>query len=185
LQNGLVLVAAVLAAGAFSPSFNSNVLSAVNDDKVALVDDCDPDADWGAVGGCQRNHNDGNVTLAEFNLLVASPLSINPVFVGHPSWRIEPGYLTVELGDGVRVRNLGGRNHTFTRVAQFGAGVVPQLSAGFNPAPECATREVVAPGDRSEVAGLSAANGGVNRYQCCFHPWMRAVIKVADKHSQH
>ncbi|HYN07704.1 MAG TPA: hypothetical protein VES67_09960 [Vicinamibacterales bacterium] len=187
MQNRLILVAAVLAAGTFSPSFSSvGAVGASNGDTVLLIDDCDPDADWGAVGGCQPGHNDGNVTLAEFNLLVSSPLSLSPVFVGHPSWRNEPGYLTVQLGDRIKVRNYGGRNHTFTKVAQFGAGVAPAppLNAGFNVAPECATREVVAPGDRAEAEGLSAAGGGVNRYQCCFHPWMRTVIKVADNNSQ-
>ncbi len=183
MQSRLVLVAAMLAAGSFLSGFSSSVVSA-DDDKIALLDDCDPNADWGAVGGCQPNHNDGNVTLAEFNALVASPLSLSPVFVGHPSWRFEPGYITVELGDRVRVRNLGGRNHTFTKVAQFGSGVAPAppLNAGFAVAPECTqSPEVVAPGDRSVVAGLSSAGGGVNRYQCCFHPWMRTVIKVAEK----
>lgn len=185
MQKRMIVVAAVLAAGVFAPTFNPTV-GAIDDDKVTLMDDCDPDADWGIVGGCQPNHNDGNVTLAEFNALVASPLSINPVFVGHPSWRFEPGYLTVRLGERVRVRNLGGRNHTFTKVAQFGAGIAPAppLNAGFNVAPECPTSEVVAPGDRTEVEGLSTANGGVNRYQCCFHPWMRTVIKVGDNNEK-
>jgi plastocyanin len=189
LQTRLILIAAVLAAVVFSPSFGSvSVARASNGDTVYLIDDCDPDADWGAVGGCQPGHNDGNVTLAEFNVLVASPLSLNPVVVGHPSWRFEPGYLTVQLGDRVKVRNYGGRNHTFTKVAQFGAGIAPAppLNAGFQTAPECTTSQVVAPGDRSTVAGLSASNGGVNRYQCCFHPWMRTVIKVApDTQSKH
>jgi plastocyanin len=189
LKNRLILVAAVLTAVVFSPSSSSvSAVGASNGDTVLLIDDCDPNADWAAVGGCQPSHNDGNVTLAEFNVLVSSPRSLNPVFVGHPSWRIEPGYLTIQLGDRVKVRNYGGRNHTFTRVAQFGAGIAPAppLNAGFSVAPECTTSEIVAPGDRDEAAGLSASNGGVNRYQCCFHPWMRAVIKVApDTPSKH
>jgi hypothetical protein len=74
------------------------------------------------------------------------------------------------------VANLGGRLHTFTPVAQFGGGRVPPLNIGLTVAPECASTAFdVAPGDRLELSGLSAGN---HRYQCCIHPWMRAMVKV-------
>jgi hypothetical protein len=34
------------------------------------------------------------------------------------------------------------------------------------------------PGDRTEVSGLAEGN---HRFQCCIHPWMRALIKVKPK----
>jgi hypothetical protein len=33
----------------------------------------------------------------------------------------------------------------------------------------------LAPGARTGVTGLSVGN---HHFQCCIHPWMRAVIKV-------
>lgn len=182
MRSKLILIALFLSAGALVPGIDSvNVVSANDRENVVMWDDCDPNADWGP-GGCLLE--EGSVSRAEFVAFLASPLSINPVFVGHPSWRNDPGYLTVEPGERVRVRNRGGRNHTFTRVAQFGGGVVAPLSAGFNLAPECpaaAVAGIVAPGGRALVEGLSIAGDGNNRYMCCFHPWMRTVIKVVPE----
>jgi hypothetical protein len=62
-------------------------------------------------------------------------------------------------------------------VAEFGGGFVPvpALNMGLTFAPECASATVLAPGDKVELLGLSA---GDHRFQCCIHPWMRALIKV-------
>ena len=104
-------------------------------EKIRILDTCDPtDPTWASVGGCLRE--EGDVTLDEFNALLVSPLSL--ATVGHPSWRNEPSYLRIEPGEAVRVRNEGGRGHTFTEVATFGGGRVPPLSRGLTPAPECA-----------------------------------------------
>lgn len=154
--------------------------------RVDLVDDCDPDDPaWGEVGCFQR---DGDVTAAEFNLFLRSPLYDNiPPFgiepglflVGHPSWRNEPSHMVIEEGKKIQVRNVGGRPHTFTQVAQFGGGVVPPLNVGTQPAPECAqsiTR--LEAGDRDTI---TADGVGIQRFQCCFHPWMRATVRVVAK----
>lgn len=140
---------------------------------VAIMDDCDPnDPSWAATGGCVLRN--GAVTNAEFGALLASPLSLS--VVGHPAWRMEPSYLRVSSGQTVMVSNLGGRLHTFTPVAQFGGGRVPPLNIGLTVAPECASTAFdVLPGGRLELSGLSAGN---HRYQCCIHPWMRAMVKV-------
>ena len=144
--------------------------------QVAILDDCDPtDPDWTPTGGCVLRG--GVVTEDEFGVLLTSPLSLS--VVGHPAWRMEPSYLRVSTGTSVRVSNDGGRLHTFTRVAQFGGGFVPPLNIGLTPAPECvpASPNVnsLPPGERLQLNNLSAGN---HRYQCCIHPWMRALIKV-------
>lgn len=148
--------------------------------KIAMIDDCDPaDPLWAPVGCRQKT---GDVTRSEFDLLLFSPRSLSTV--GHPSWRNDPSYLTIEQGKGVRLANEGGRPHTFTEVADFGGGRIPPLNAGLTPAPEC----LLAPGavDPTEVAPgarkkVTARGVGLHKFQCCFHPWMRAAIRVTDK----
>lgn len=132
--------------------------------------------------GCLRR--EGSVTLSEFIQLLLSPLSLS--VVGHPSWTISPTYSTAEAGERIRVRNAGGRGHTFTEVENFGGGFVgvvppnpmaPPLNAGLVTAPECleATDDVIPPGGRATVSGLAV---GSHKFMCCIHPWMRAVVKV-------
>jgi plastocyanin len=150
---------------------------------ILALDNCDPtDPDWAPVGCFLREGKDNNVTAAEFNALVFSPLSL--AVIGHPSWRFQPGYLTVETGKTLRLRNEGGRPHTFTPVAQFGGGRVPPLNnPGLFPAPECnlapgaTDPHLVPPGGTIE----KTLAPGEHRLQCCFHPWMRVIVKVQDK----
>jgi plastocyanin len=143
------------------------------DRRVAMRDDCDPrDPNWNIVGGCDRKR--GNVTFAEFNAHLSSTLSPTTV-VGHQAWRNDPSYLVVKHGTTLRVKNTGGREHTFTEVAEFGGGIVPPLTRGLTPAPECPLSIGVLPGDSIRVANLSV---GDHLFQCCFHPWMRAMVKV-------
>jgi plastocyanin len=146
--------------------------------RVAITDDCDQtDLTWGDVGGCFKA---GTVTRAEFGALLASPLSPTTV-VGHPSWRIDPGLLVIEAGERLRVRNTGGRAHTFTEVAQFGGGKIPPpagtgLNRGLITAPECPTSVDIAAGERgADVKGLAV---GLHKFQCCIHPWMRGTVRV-------
>jgi hypothetical protein len=42
-------------------------------------------------------------------------------------------------------------------------------------APECATATNIPAGTGVKLSGLSAGN---HRFQCCIHPWMRAIVKV-------
>jgi plastocyanin len=147
--------------------------------QIAILDDCDPtDPAWAPTGGCLLKR--GSVTNAEFNAFLRSPLSLSTV--GHPSWRNDPSYLELEAGKDVRVTNEGGRTHTFTEVAQFGGGRVQPLNVGLVPAPECLSAGVVnlLSGATLELSGLAA---GDHRFQCCIHPWMRALVSVADEHA--
>jgi hypothetical protein len=167
--------------------------------RIAIRDDCDPDdTGWTPTGGCLLRK--GDVSLAEFQAFLRSPLYNNAAagaqptlfLVGHPSWRNEPSHIVVEKGDRIQVRNEGGRLHTFTPVAEFGGGRVPPLLVGTVPAPECAAPAApavdpyqVAPGDKLK---LKASEEGIQRFQCCIHPWMRATVRVVpedDGHHRH
>lgn len=152
--------------------------SAVAAERISILDYCDPaDPGWAPTGGCLLK--EGDVTLAEFNTLLSSVLS--PAVVGHPAWRFEPSFAETEPSETVRAINLGGRNHTFTEVAEFGGGMIPPLSNGLIEAPECVDATPIPPGGREVIRGLTE---GEHRFQCCIHPWMRALIKVEAKQEQ-
>ncbi|MGH9323612.1 MAG: hypothetical protein ACRD3V_27470 [Vicinamibacteria bacterium] len=147
---------------------------------VEMLDNCDPtDPGYDPTGGCSLSRRKGDVTLAEFFELLFTPLDPggDTILIGHPSWRNEPSYLSIEEHRRVRVRNRGGRTHTFTEVEDFGGGFIPDLNGGLETAPECdpTTATMVPPGGRTHVTGLAP---GLHRFQCCIHPWMRAAIRV-------
>jgi hypothetical protein len=150
---------------------------------IAIRDDCDPrDPGWTPTGGCLLRR--GDVTFAEFNAEMNSPLAAS--VVGHQAWRNDPSYVEIKEGKTVRVRNEGGRIHTFTEVAAFGGGKVPSpaLNKGLVTAPECPTSTDIPPGGSAVISGLAVGN---HRFQCCIHPWMRALIKVKPEsaHGNH
>ena len=146
--------------------------------KIAIRDDCDPDdPGWTPSGGCSLEK--GDVGFAEFGVELASPLAPTSV-IGHQAWRNDPPYLKIRKGESVRVRNRGGRAHTFTEVEFFGGGKVPNpaLNKGLTTAPECPASTNLAPGAGVTLKNLEEGN---HRFQCCIHPWMRAIIKVKPK----
>jgi plastocyanin len=167
--------------------------------RIALEDDCDTtDTAWDNAGveGCELKH--GTVTRAEFNLFsVLTPGTGTPpgpptapagtplaaAVIGHPSWRFDPGYVAIEAGQRLRVKNEGGRGHTFTEVASFGGGFIPPLRFGLTPAPNCLAiaadpTQVLAPGSRIDVSELTPGN---HQFMCCIHSWMRTLVKVEAK----
>ena len=154
-----VLLALTLAAG---------TAAADGPRKISVLDDCDPnDPAWTPTGGCVLV--DGEVTFAEF--FDAAP-------VGHPAWRNDPTYLKIEADKTVKVSNDGGRDHTFTEVEEWGGGIVPPLNLpGQETIAECAEfgGSLLTPGAEMRLEKLQP---GIHRYQCCFHPWMRAEIRV-------
>jgi hypothetical protein len=146
-----------------------------NNRRVTLRDDCDrSDPAWASIpGGCTKR---GTVSVAEFNAELDSSRSL--AVVGHQSWRIDPPYLVIKEGTTLRVRNAGGRPHTFTKVTEFGAGgVVPPHDEGMIVAPPCPgdAANALPPGGRKSVSGLTV---GTHRFMCCFHPWQRANVEV-------
>jgi plastocyanin len=151
------------------------------DARVALMDNCDPNTF--PAGLCVVTPRPGDTTFAEFLALLFSPLiDSGRVTVGHPAWRFEPSYVSIRAGQTVLVTNSGGEGHTFTEVANYGAGSIAILNGPDTVlAPGCPADPnnlvVVAQGDTVKLTGLSS---GVHKYQCCIHPWMRAVIDVEE-----
>lgn len=147
--------------------------------KIAIRDACDPrDPSWAPTGGCLLKR--GDVTNAEFGAYLTSPLTIpaNGALIGHPAWRMEPSYQSIEAGKSLRIENVGGRTHTFTEVKNFGGGRVPPLNVGLTRAPECATAVNIPAGGSAEIPSMS---DGVHNFECCIHPWMRATVRVSSE----
>ena len=152
-------------------------MAADSESKVAIRDDCDPrDPAWAPTGGCALE--EGDVNFAEFGHELNSTLAPTSV-IGHQAWRMDPSYLKIEVDKDVTVTNRGGRTHTFTEVKDFGGGKIGPPLVGLNKgllsAPECPASVNIPPGGRVTVTGLSAGN---HKFQCCIHPWMRAIVKV-------
>jgi plastocyanin len=146
-----------------------------HDSIVVIRDDCAPnDPGYAPTGGCLRK--EGDVSFAEFGAELSSPLAPTSV-IGHQAWRMDPPYIKIDADDTLMVRNRGGRAHTFTEVSNFGGGKIPSpaLNKGLMTAPECLVSTDIAPGGKAEVTGLTEGN---HHFQCCIHPWMRAIIKV-------
>ena len=129
------------------------------DKTVVIRDDCDPDDPaWDPTGGCARD--DGDVTFAEFGVELESTLAPTSV-IGHQAWRNDPPYLKIEEGETVRIRNRGGRAHTFTEVDNFGGGKIGPpfvgLNKGLATASECPTSADMPPGGSQRVEDLPRA----------------------------
>jgi hypothetical protein len=91
----------------------------------------------------------------------------------------------VTVGGRIAALNMGGEEHTFTEVENFGGGIIPALNtASGTPteAPECAalaSNALIAPG--ATFMTDAADEVGVEHYQCCIHPWMRANVTVVSR----
>ena len=141
--------------------------------RIFLRDLCGGDS-WAAFGGCLI---DGPVARPEWLARVQETGS-------HPLWANSPVATTVEAGTTLEVVNVGGRPHSFTRVANFGGGLLPILNTREDtrvPAPECFGEVVPILGAGGSVT-QTFSDPGVQRYQCCFHPWMRTTVNVTHAH---
>jgi len=146
------------------------------DAQVSAQDQCDP-ASFNAALGNGACVKQGSVTLTAFN---------NELNATHQvaSWQFVPSNFTIRVGQAITVTNNGGEKHTFTEVANFGGGIVPALNnASGNPteAPECAAlaaNAMIASGTTFRTD--AAMDAGVEHYQCCIHPWMRATVTVTN-----
>jgi len=176
----VTLLVAGMATGSLVAPWTKPVIADDDDvKKITLRDDCDPtDPLWNPTGGCKLEK--GDVNFMEFNGELSSPLSLS--VIGHQAWRIDPSYRKVEADETLRVRNAGGRTHTFTEVKNFGGGRVPPLNMGLIMAEECKTATNIPAGTSMQVSGLSVGN---HRFQCCIHPWMRAIVKVKAEDDDH
>ena len=136
------------------------------DRTVNMMDACDGPS-FTAVGIlCTRN---GGVSFsALFGQLATQG------FAG--AWHNAPSQMDAKVGLTLLAVNKGGEAHTFTKVAKFGGGFVPEINAVLHltPTPEClAENNVILPGgtDADDVV-----QPGTTLYQCCIHPWMRTVV---------
>jgi len=153
--------------------------SAANFDKggatdrtVNMMDACDGPS-FAAVGVlCTRNHG---VAFSDLFAQLAAQ-----GFAG--AWHNAPSQMDATVGLTLAAVNRGGEVHTFTKVAHFGGGIVPEINGVLHltPAPECLAlltpghdADFILPGgtDTDDVV-----ESGTTHYQCCIHPWMQTVV---------
>ena len=144
--------------------------------RVTMMDACDPttfDAVLGP-GSCVRN---GGVTFEKFLEQLGAHQKVG-------GWQFAPPQTHARVGDVLLAVNRGGEVHTFTEVAAFGGGIVPdlnELSGTPVPAPECLA---LSGADFVPAGGTYRApveEAGTERYMCCIHPWMRTVVHARGR----
>jgi hypothetical protein len=141
-----------------------------SDRTVNMMDACDP-ASFGAQNPpilCTRN---GGVA---FNQLIAQLIANGSA----GAWHNAPSQMDAKVGLTLFAVNKGGEIHTFTKVAHFAGGFVPEINGllHLDPAPECLA---LAPDDFILPGGADAddtVQPGTSLYQCCIHPWMHTVV---------
>jgi hypothetical protein len=139
---------------------------------IDLNDACDPETFNAAIGPgtCVRN---GGVSFENFLDLLSRHHSVG-------AWHMTPPQTHLGVGDLLIAVNKGGETHTFTEVDEFGGGIVPDLNQRMGltaVAPECnplTLTFIPSGGSTSEVTDEE----GVEKYQCCIHPWMRAEVHI-------
>jgi hypothetical protein len=174
LVAGTLLVAVAAVASEDSRSFR-------------VRDDCDPATFNAAIraGACNERF-DGDTTFQKFINELTEEKSVG-------AWRFNPDQTGLDRGQKTIIESRGGEFHTFTRVADFGGGIVPVLNdltgAGAT-RPECGVPGTLAPPSPTNQfvpsgaafvgpeAGSSALPPGITKWQCCIHPWMRSTITV-------
>jgi plastocyanin len=141
---------------------------------VDMLDLCDPDSfnDMFGAGTCVFDHP--GVSVDTFLRVLGNSGQIG-------SWHFSPRQVRLKEGQAVQAQNSGGEVHTFTEVAEFGGGFIPELNdltGNPVPAPECldfANIEFI-PAGASNAPDVEDV--GEHKYMCCIHPWMRATVTV-------
>ena len=196
---GLLTVAGVVA------SAQSGVqVFRVRDDCDPTTFNADPPTGPGAPDDICNPNFDGDQTFAEFIQELTDDQE-----VGH--WRFQPDDKELDRGQRTVIDSRdAGEFHTFTRVEEFGGGIIFGLNAltfGAPDAisgpgqtrPECGTAatpagdgELAAPSPTNTFvpdgsvltgprAGSDALPRGESKFQCCIHPWMRSEVKVRNR----
>ena len=139
--------------------------------KIFVMDRCEQASFDAAVepGTCVRN---GGVTFDTF------VKRLNPNDGGHNAWTFSRHQVVVTGDQTLTLTNTGGEGHTFTEVANFGAGFVPPLNAALPPGTPDAIPvgplNLMAPGDTLVLGPLPL---GTHLFECLIHPWMRSVVE--------
>jgi hypothetical protein len=146
---------------------------------VEMRDECDP-VTFNAVLGEGACVGDGMVTFSDFIAELAATQQVR-------TWRFDPRHARVEAGEKIVARNVGGETHTFTEVAEFGPGIVPELNelvfgVPGPPLPEfqnLGPDDFIAPGGKVKLrTGKRGLDPGLHRFECAIHPWMQATVKI-------
>lgn len=147
-------------------------MGGTTDRMITMMDACDGPSFAQNGVDCARAHG------VSFNDLFAQVA--NNGFAG--AWHNAPSQMDAKVGLTLIAVNNGGEVHTFTRVAHFGGGIVPEINGLLNlqPTPECLAEllpqnadDFIPPGgeDTDDVV-----RPGTNLFQCCIHPWMHTVV---------
>ena len=167
-------LAAVLAVGATVAALVATIASAgATTRQVLMFDACDGPSFLAATGEelCDRP---GGV---KFDHFIAQLISDGEA----PAWHFSPAQLKLDAGGTSSAPNRGGEFHTFTEVASFGGGCVPELNAvlGLTPVPECGIPGIFATGaPPGGVVTTGPLAAGTHRFMCLIHPWMRSTAEV-------
>jgi hypothetical protein len=139
---------------------------------INISDACDSTT-FNTLGPNTCIHN-GGVTLNRFLELLGRHHHVD-------AWHYAPGgRITAPVGSILHALNHGGEVHTFTEVKEFGGGFldfINQPAGTPTPAPEClalASSEFISPGAFRDDP---VDHPGLQRYQCCIHPWMRVTVE--------
>jgi hypothetical protein len=139
--------------------------------RINITDACDSTT-FNTLGPNTCIHN-GGVTLNKFLEVLGRHHRVD-------AWHYVPsGTIELPVGRILRAVNHGGEVHTFTEVKEYGGGFldfINQLAGTPVPAPEClalASTEFIAP---AAFRDDPVEHPGIQRYQCCIHPWMRLTV---------
>jgi hypothetical protein len=152
-----------------SESVASTDMGGTTDRTVNLMDACDGPSFALAGVSCTRNHG------IQFDDLIAQLAATGSA----GAWHNAPSQMDAKVGLTLTAVNKGGELHTFTKVAKFGGGFVPDVNnlLHLTPTPECMAvsdgSTLILPGgaDTDDIV-----QPGTTLYQCCIHPWMQTVV---------
>jgi plastocyanin len=166
IASGTILATLIVASVASAGASHRNV---------QILDACDPTTFNAALGAGSCVRKGGGVKFDKFidQLLTKGEA---------PAWRFSPGQLKLDAGGTITARNKGGEFHTFSEVAAFGGGCIPDINEllGLEPVPECSIEDIFAttgvpPGARLTTEPLAV---GEHRFMCLIHPWQRTTATV-------
>ena len=167
-------IASLVAGAVLTVALSSTTLAAARHRTVQMLDACDGPSFNLVIGegACERR---GGVT---FDTFITQIIRLGTA----PAWRFAPAHLSIEAGGVIEAANRGGEFHTFTEVAAFGGGCIPELNdlLGLTAVAECANPSLfdttgAIPGEATETGPLAA---GTHLFQCLLHPWMRTTVVV-------